>query len=104
MLLFTACSSEPGPVLTAATPTAAAHDQTVVLSGERLCGTSSDCMAVTSTIQIGLELPAIDAQITAYSESSATITIPDLAATGATEIVVTVNDRASNALAFTVLP
>ncbi|MFT3695241.1 MAG: hypothetical protein QM831_19065 [Kofleriaceae bacterium] len=61
-------------------------------------------MAVTSTIQIGLDLPAIDAQITAYTDTSATIVIPDLAATGDTEIVVTVNNRSSNGLAFTVLP
>ena len=99
-----ACASEPGPELTAAMPASAAHDATVTLSGERLCGTSNDCMAVTSTIQIGLTFPTIDALITAYSASSATIAIPDLAQVGSTQLIVTVDNRASNALDFEVLP
>ncbi len=61
-------------------------------------------MAVTSTIQIGLNLPAIDAVITGYTATSATIVIPPLAPIGKTELVVTVNNQASNALAFEVLP
>jgi hypothetical protein len=98
-----ACASEPGPELTAASPASAAHDATVTLSGERLCGTSNDCMAVTSTIQIGLTLPTIDAVITAYTDTTATIVIPALAAAGSTQLIVTVNNRSSNALAFEVL-
>ncbi len=104
LVVLGACSTEPGPELVAANPPAASHDQTVVLSGERLCGTSNDCMAVTSTIQIGLGLPTIDAVISDYSATFATIVIPDLATIGKTDLVITVNNRASNALAFTVLP
>ena len=61
-------------------------------------------MAVAATIQIGLEFPAIDAQITAYSVTSATIIVPENAPFGTTDLVVTVNNRASNALSFEVLP
>ncbi len=61
-------------------------------------------MAVAATIQFGLEFPAIDAQITAYADASATILVPANAAIGSTELVVTVNNRASNALSFEVLP
>lgn len=61
-------------------------------------------MAIAATIQIGLEFPAIDAQITGYTARSATIIIPENAVLGTTEIVVTVNNRASNALSFEVLP
>lgn len=61
-------------------------------------------MAVAATIQIGLDFPAIDAQITAYTATSATIIVPDNAPIGRTELVVTVNNRASNALAFEVVP
>ena len=104
MLLLGACTSTVGPQLTAADPPAAAHDATVTLSGERLCGTSSDCMAVTSTIQVGIDLPVIDAVVTNYTATSATIVIPPLAPIGRTELVVTVNNQASNALAFEVLP
>jgi hypothetical protein len=103
-LFLAACAAEPGPRLDAASPAAAAHAAPVTLSGERLCGTSSDCMATAATIQIGLEFPAIDAPITAYTTSSATIIIPENAVLGTTDIVVTVNNRASNALSFEVLP
>jgi len=61
-------------------------------------------MAVAATIQIGLDFPAIDAQITAYTATSATIIVPDNAPIGTTDLVVTVNNRASNALAFEVVP
>jgi hypothetical protein len=60
-------------------------------------------MHVTATIQIGLELPAIDAPILDYTAASATIVIPDLAPIGATQIIATVGDSSSNALAFEVL-
>jgi hypothetical protein len=103
-LALAACTTEPGPQLDAVDPAAASHDATVTLSGERLCGTSSDCMAVTSTLQVGLELPVIDAVITDFTATSATIVIPDLAPVGKTELVITVNNRASNGLAFEVLP
>jgi hypothetical protein len=59
---------------------------------------------VTSTLQVGLELPVIDAVITDFTASSATIVIPHVAPVGKTELVITVNNRASNALAFEVLP
>ncbi|CAN5655735.1 hypothetical protein BH11MYX1_BH11MYX1_23720 [soil metagenome] len=103
-LFLAACAAEPGPQLETASPAAAAHAATVTLSGERLCGTSSDCMAIAATIQIGLEFPAIAAPILAYTATSATIIVPDNAVIGPTEIVVTVNNRASNALSFEVLP
>ncbi len=103
-MLVAACGGQVGPRLDRAQPAAAARGAAVTLSGAGLCGTSDDCMAVTSTIQIGLDLPVISAPITSYSSTTATIVIPDLAPLGATELVVTVNDHASNALGFEVLP
>lgn len=103
-LVLAACTTEPGPQLDAVVPASAAHDATVTLSGERLCGTSNDCMAVTSTLQVGLDLPVIDAVITNFTTTSATIVIPALAPVGKTELVITINNRSSNALAFEVLP
>ncbi len=61
-------------------------------------------MAVAATIQIGLDFPAIDAQITSYTVTTATIIVPANALIGTTDLVVTVNNRASNALSFEVLP
>jgi len=105
LALVTACAGSPtNPQLDRATPASAAHGTTVALSGARLCGTSNDCMHVSATIQIGLELPAIDAPITDYTATAATIIIPDLAPPGPTELVVTVDNSSSNALAFEVLP
>jgi hypothetical protein len=102
-LALAACTTEPGPRLDSVTPAAAAHGATVTLSGDRLCGTSNDCMAVTSTLQVGLELPVIDAVITDFTTTSATIVIPEHAPVGTTELVITINNRASNALAFEVI-
>jgi hypothetical protein len=104
LVVVAACTTEPGPELDAVVPAAASHDAMVTLSGERLCGTSNDCMAVTSTLQVGLELPVIDAVITDFSATTATFVIPALAPVGKTELVITVNNRSSNALAFEVLP
>jgi hypothetical protein len=104
VLLLAACTTEPGPHLDSATPSSAPRAATVILAGERLCGTSPDCLSVTATIQLGLELPVIDAVISTYSDTSATIVIPDLAPLGATSIVVTINNRASNALPFEIGP
>lgn len=104
LLLVGACTGEPGPQLDTVEPTAAAHGAIVTLSGERLCGTSNDCMAVTSTLQVGLDLPVIDAVITGFTATSVAIVVPERSPVGKTDLVITVNNRASNALAFEVVP
>ncbi len=104
-LLVGACvADDGGPRLDTATPTSAQPDAMVTITGTRLCGASMDCNAVDATFQIGLQLPSVDAQVAAYTETSATIVIPDDAPVGMTSIVVTVDDKASNALSFEVLP
>jgi len=92
-----------GPRLASVTPSAAGHNTAVVISGARLCGDSGDCATAAGQVQIGLSSPTVKAPILDYTDTSATITIPDLVPVGRTEIVVTVNERASNALAFEVL-
>jgi uncharacterized protein (DUF111 family) len=85
-------------------PSAAARNAMVTLTGTRLCGAAGDCMHVGASVQLGLELPMVDAAITAYSSSTASIVVPDVAPIGKTSLVVTVNGQSSNALGFEVTP
>ncbi len=74
-----------------------------MLAGQRLCGESGNCETAAGKIQIGLDLPATLATVIDYTDVHAIIEIPSAAESGPTEIVVTVNDRTSNAIAFEVL-
>jgi hypothetical protein len=103
VLASTACSYDGGPRLDAVAPAKAAANATVTLTGRRLCGASGDCTRAGGSIVIGLSDP-VRATVTGYSDTSALIVIPPVAPIGTTEIVVTVNDQASNAIDFEVLP
>jgi hypothetical protein len=105
VLVLAACAGDAaGPHLVSVTPAAAARAARVMIAGERLCGPTADCTHVGATVQLGLTLPMIDAAVESYAAASATIVVPNAAPIGATEIVVTVDGRSSNALAFEVLP
>ncbi len=99
-----ACADHPGPVLSSVSPGSAAAGAVVTLTGQRMCGPTGDCATAGGQIQIGLTLPAVEAQIEMFSDSSAQISIPSLARAGDTQLVLVVDDQSSNALAFTVLP
>jgi hypothetical protein len=104
-LAAAACvADDGGPRLTSVAPSSAGHGAMVTLAGSRLCGPSADCTQVGVRVQFGLALPMIDAQVSTYSTTAATIVVPDAVPVGTTEIVVTVGDRSSNALDFTVTP
>ena len=99
-----ACSEDNGPRLEAAIPAAAMRDARVDLTGRRLCGADGACANAAGEVQIGIEPPTVRAVVVAYSDTSAQIVIPSVAPIGATVLIVTVNERSSNALAFEVLP
>lgn len=103
-LVATGCAEDVGPRLERVTPAAAARGAVVTITGERLCGEPADCESAGGAIRIGLDPPTVQATILAYSDTSAEIMIPSIAPLGPTELVVTVNERGSNALAFEVLP
>lgn len=103
-LSFIACSDDEGPRLEAATPAAAMRDARVELTGRRLCGEGAACATAAGEIQIGIDPPMVRAVVESYSDTSAQIVIPSVAPIGATVLIVTVNERSSNALAFEVLP
>jgi len=98
LVFLAACAETTGPHLSSATPSSAAHGAVVSLAGERLCG--GDCAHAAGMFDVG----DARAGVVALTDTSAQISIPDIAPTGTTSIVLTVNDSASNALAFEVLP
>ena len=98
------CIDDGGPRLDSVTPAAAGRGAMVTVTGRRLCGEAANCARAGGQIQLGLELPAVIANVVAYTDTSADIVIPSLASVGRTQLVITVNERASNALEFEVLP
>jgi hypothetical protein len=98
------CTDDAGPRLDAVTPPAAVRDATVEITGRRLCGTGAACATAAGEVQIGIEPPTVRAVVVSYSDTSARVVIPSVAPIGDTVLIVTVNERSSNALAFEVLP
>ncbi len=101
VLAITGCTDDRGPRLSSVDPAAAGRGARVMLSGSRLCG--GDCATAGGEIQIGLDLPATLAIVIEYDDDRAIIEIPSSTAIGPTELVVTVNERSSNAIGFEVL-
>src|SRR5262249_7632720 len=97
------CIDDGGPRLDAAEPAAAARRATVRLLGRRLCGEGARCESAGGAVRLGAEPPLVQATVLAYGDTEAEIQIPDLAPLGPTVLIVTVNEHASNALAFEVL-
>ncbi len=102
ILLLAGCVTEHGPRLVSADPAQAQHDAMVTLSGTDLC--DGDCATAAGEVLIGLGSTQIRAPIISYDDALAVISIPDLAPIGDTQLVVSVRDESSNALAFEVLP
>jgi len=96
-VLVAGCADDGGPRLDAVTPAAAGRGATVTLSGRRLCGTHADCTTAAGEVLIGLELPAIQAIVTMYGDTSAQIMIPQVAPIGSTHLVVTAKSHATYA-------
>ncbi len=97
------CADDGGPRLDGATPSTTNPGGMVTLTGSRLCGVDGDCDTAAGEVLIGLELPQVQAQIISYDDTEAVIEIPDITPAGKTSLIVTVDERSSNALAFEVL-
>lgn len=93
-----------GPRLEAVTPAAARRGEQVAIHGRRLCGVQGDCTRTTGEIQLGIEPPMVRAAVVSYADTLAEIAIPSVAPGGGTVLIVTVDERSSNALDFEVLP
>ena len=101
---LTACADDGGPRLSAVIPAAARRDATVQLTGARLCGAQGDCAHAAGEVTLGANPPMVRAVVVSYSDGAAQIVVPAAAPVGGTVVVVTVDARSSNALAFEVLP
>jgi hypothetical protein len=104
LTVLVGCASDGGPRLSSVTPPAARRNATVAIAGHRLCGVGGDCATAAGEIQLGLAPPMVRTVIVSYSDGEAQIVIPPAAPLGATVLIATVNERASNALDFEVLP
>ena len=103
-LVLAACTpDETAPHLDGVTPTSARAGASISLVGDNFCGAAIDCVDVPAKFEFGLDPPMIQALVQSFASSSATIQVPPLAA-GPTSILLTVEGRTSNALAFEVLP
>jgi len=99
-----ACADDGGPRLATVTPTAARRDETVMLTGSRLCGPQGDCASAAGEVALGRNLPMVRAVVVAYSDTAAQVVVPSLAPIGKTVVIAIVDERSSNALDFEVLP
>src|SRR5262249_42117282 len=97
-----ACADDGGPRLLAATPAAAPRNATVMLTRQRVCG--GGCRRGAGEVQIGIKSPMVRAIVVSYSDTAAQVVIPPVTPVGMTALIVTVDERSSNALDFEVLP
>jgi hypothetical protein len=98
------CAADSGPRLDAATPAASARGTMVELTGARLCGGSGDCTIAGGEVDLGREPPMVRATVVAYAATALKVVVPASAPVGATAWIITVDEQASNALDFEVLP
>jgi hypothetical protein len=91
-----------GPRLESVAPEAARRGAQVELVGRGLC--DGDCATAGGEVQLGLTSQVVIAGVLALEDDTATIQIPEIVEIGRTQIVLTVNEHASNALDFEVLP
>ena len=104
LLAAASCADDGGPRLDSVTPSAAARNAMVTVSGQHLCGATADCTHAAGEIVLGLSPPQVHTNVVTYDDDGAVLVIPAIAAVGATHLIATVDDRSSNALAFEVLP
>ena len=96
-LLAAGCAQTNGPHLASVTPSQGPYGTTVTIAGDRLC--DGDCMTAGGELTFG----DARAPVVMLTDTSAQAVVPDGAVIGKTSIVMTVNDTASNALAFVVV-
>jgi uncharacterized protein (TIGR03437 family) len=110
LLVLAACDPGGGARLDSVNPAAASAGARVLVTGSGLCGRALDADGLACTdslvgrVFVGAEPPQVSATVTAWSDQDLEFVVPQSAPVGATDIVVVVDGRASNALAFELLP
>jgi hypothetical protein len=102
-IVVAGCATGDAPGLDSAMPASARRGDPIVLRGTGFCVPDCETSPV-GTVDFGVEIPQIRAVVVSWDETAIQVVVPQTVALGSTEIVVTVNDRSSNALAFEVLP
>ncbi|MBZ0235847.1 MAG: IPT/TIG domain-containing protein [Deltaproteobacteria bacterium] len=105
-----ACQPGSGPTIDRVVPAQGTRGAMVTVHGDGFCGEGRGAGDGTCTtlppgsVDFGLELPMARALVLSWGETAIAVTVPDAARVGATEVIVTVDGRSSNAGAFEVLP
>jgi hypothetical protein len=97
-----ACAPADSPTLAAVTPARGTAGATIVLTGEGFC--SGDCeTAPVGAVDFGIDIPQTRAVVLAWDDARIEAIVPPVDP-GETIVLVTANDRTSNAVDFEVLP
>lgn len=104
LVVSSSCTDDGGPRLDAVTPPASARNTMVTVTGQHLCGADDDCARATGSVVLGLSPPQVQLAVVDAAPTSLRLVVPAIAELGATHLFATIDDRASNALAFEVLP
>jgi hypothetical protein len=103
LALVAGCAAADAPHLDSAVPASSRRGDPVVLNGTGFCVPDCD-ESPAGTVDFGVELPQIRALVVEWNATAIRVIVPQAVDVGATELLVTVNDRSSNALDFEVLP
>lgn len=102
-VLGAGCAGVDGPHVTGLAPARARRGELVVLAGEGFC--PGGCAAAPQgAVDFGVELPQVRAPVVRWDATEIQVTVPQSIAVGATVVIVTVDDRSSNAVDFEVIP
>jgi hypothetical protein len=100
LLLLGGCATQYDPKLTSAAPDHDIAGGLISLSGTDLC--DGDCDTAAGEVLFGLGSTPLRAQVEMFDDDTVILTVPSFAPDGPTQIVVSVRDKSTNALDFTV--
>jgi len=96
------CAGAGSPTIDSVTPASARRGESVIVHGAGFC--VPDCAgSPNGAVDFGLD-PLVRASVLTWDATAIQVAVPQTVDVGPTEIVVTVNDRSSNAVDFEVVP
>lgn len=98
------CEAASVPSLDSIAPAAAARGAIVELRGAGFCATADCSDSAVGAVDFGVEIPQIRAAVVTWAVDRISVVVPQSVDPGPIEILVTVEDRSSNAIDFEVLP
>ena len=98
------CEAAGAPSLDSIAPGQARRGAIVELRGAGFCATADCSDSAIGAVDFGVELPQVRAAVVTWTVDRISVVVPQSVDTGAIEVLVTVEDRSSNAVDFEVLP